>query len=350
MSEKTEGTKDEPQTMAEALSETWDALETEDEAVEAKAEDAPENASEEAPEEAEEVEAAEEDDVDEAEEASDELVKVEAPEHWSKEDKDVFESLADDTQREWLLNKTKAVESAYDAKFKEVAEQRRQLEHLDGINRIFEPYRDQLALHGTNEVQYVERLVAADKFLRTDPASAIQWLAGQYGIDLPSIGQTDDEYLDPAAAQRIAKLESEINRMKASNQSQAEAQRAASANALQAEVDRFKDEKDESGSPLHPHFEDVRAVMAGLMQSGQAAGLESAYEQAVWAMPKTREQALKAQTEAQAKAREAKRKADVEKARKVKNIKSRSTPTDSTPTPAKTHHEELERLWDQLAS
>jgi len=78
------------------------------------------------------------------------------------------------------------------------------------------------------------------------------------------------------------------------------------------DLERFQTEKDVSGSPLYPHYDEVRNTMAQLLEAGVAQDLKSAYETALiapqhrhlWEAEQQAKQAAaqKAAQEAQAKA------------------------------------------------
>src|SRR5262245_35337860 len=49
------------------------------------------------------------------------VTKLEAPQHWSQEDKDWFTGMPDDVWRQKWLDKTKSLEGGYNTKFQEIA-------------------------------------------------------------------------------------------------------------------------------------------------------------------------------------------------------------------------------------
>ena len=100
-----------------------------------------------------------------------------------------------------------------------------------------------------------------------------------------------------------------------------------------------------------PHFDTVRPKLAALIRAGAAAGFEDAYEQAVWADPNVRQKALEAHDAELAARRESARKAEVAKARNAgRAALSGSEPVRSALPPARSHREELERVWDRMVS
>jgi hypothetical protein len=336
-------------TLLDTLDAAWDeTAEAEAEAESPETPAAEQEAAEAAPEqEAEEAEAAA------AEDADDEPAgPVEAPEHWPQADKDLFDQLPDDS-KSWFLDKTKSLEAGYDSKFKEVADQRKRFSAYEQIDQLIEPNREQLRLAGVTEQAYIGQLMAADRYLREKPGEAIAWLAQTYGIDLKqqTAGQESEaDMLDPVAATRIDTLTSKISSLETQLQQRQQAEQQAGANALQGRIDEFRDAADEKGNPAHPHFEEVRAHMGALINSGAATDLDSAYEQAIWASPKLRDDLIARQTTEAAKTAQAARQEQVGKAKKAsRNVNGTGAAGTVEREEADTHLEELERQWDELA-
>ena len=248
---------------------------------------------------------------DERAEDSDE--KLDPPSHWASEDKELFSGQPKEVQ-EWLLNRHKSMEADYTRKTQELAETRRYKEQVDGL---LNPYRQQFAMQGMDDVGAIRYLVSWKQYLDTNPQQAIQALARDYGV---SFDQTQpDEDVDPA----IAALNREINGMKAQEAQRAQQAQLAQQQALTQQVDAFRNTKDETGNPKYPHFDTVRADMAVLIQGGKAQGLEDAYESAVRLHPDIFDASLreKIAKEQAGKSEEAKRKAETEKKAKAAKAK-----------------------------
>ncbi len=278
---------------------------------------------------------------------------VVAPEHWPQADKDRFDKLNADDQA-WWLDKVKSVERGYDEKYEQLGEARRE---GAALKEIFAPYQQQMAAAGVDRVGMVRRLVSAEVMLRSDPAeafaqlvrtyqpqdpqAAVQKFAQALGVDIGGLseGQADGEYSDPAL--------SEVKRLEQKFDQRFQDQDTAAAQARQSQVDsaiqQFRDAKDDQGNARHPHFDKVQGQMAALIQSGAAADMEAAYDQAVWAHPELRNDlrkqdkvavAEKANVErkksvAKAKAASRKPKTDTAPARKVKDSRGPKTVDDA---------------------
>lgn len=337
-------TQAEDETLLDSLSKGWDEIE---------AEEAPEIEAapvEETEDEAEETEASgetEDADEGEAEEVEPEP-EFEAPQHWSAEDRELFDSLDDSVKPLWL-EKSKSLESGYQDKFQSLAREREELERYKGIGEVLAPYRQNLQMSGLNESQYVQQLVSTAAYLQQNPVEGLKHLARQYGVDMSAFGPSEEaEYVDP----QFAQLNQRLNEVQGSIQAQQ--QQAAQANiaALQQQIDDFQNAKDDQGNLLHPHFESVKAHMQGLLSSETAKDLQDAYDQAVWAAPEIRSDLLKLQQEKAAKEREAARKAEVAKAKKAgKKVKpSKADVKVESKAPAGSWLGQLSEDWDALAA
>lgn len=258
-------------------------------------------------------------------------------EHWSKDDKELFESLEDD-KKQWWLDKVKSLEKGYQEKFEEVAEYRKE---RDSFDEIFSPYDAQLKSSGMTRSDVVKRLVTAQQYLEQKPQEAIEWLARSYGVELgkpASPNESDDEYLEPETRE-IRELRQKVAELERSTQQDKQYQEQQAQQQYQAQIQSFASEKAEDGSPKRPHFEKVKNHMAALLGQGQAKDLQDAYDQAVRANPETWELLL----EEREKEKEAKRKQEVQKAKKAgKNVKTKA------PTPKSEQEEVPDNLNDLI--
>lgn len=339
-------TQAEDETLLDSLSKGWDEIEAE-EAPEQEAAPVEETEDEaEESEEAGETEASDEE--GEAEEAEPEPETFEAPQHWSAEDRELFDSLDDSVKPLWL-EKSKSLESGYQDKFQSLAREREELERYKGIGEVLAPYRQNLQMSGLNETAYVQQLVSTAAYLQQNPVEGLKHLARQYGVDMSAfVPSEEDEYTDP----QVAQLNQRLDQIQGSIQTQQQQAALSQTAALQKQIDDFQNATDESGNPAHPHFEKVRGHMQGLLASETAKDLQDAYDQAVWAVPEIRSDLLKLQQEKAAKERDATRKAELAKAKKAgKKVKtSKADVKVESKAPANSWSEELSENWDALAA
>ena len=329
-------TADEPKTPT--LKETLQAaMQGEDKLPEPPAEPMQEVQPEQEAEETEE--AAEEEQVEEKATA---LEALTAPKHWPKKEQEVFNTWDASVQHQ-VMERYKAMEGDYTKKTQEIAKFRKRNEALD---EIYGPFRDDFQRAGMDDVAATRQLLAAHKYLREDPQQAIKWLAKSYGVDLTAVNDdtATDEYADPqmkAMQQQIAQLQGTINnqQLQAQNMQKQE---------VQTIIDNFRTAKDADGHLKHPHFETVQDQMSGLISSGVAKDIASAYEMAVYANPETRAKVLEEQVKKETK-QEVKAEA-VQKAKKQQrvNVKGSGTPSNSGVPSGMTLNETIKFSMKQL--
>ena len=331
-------TADEPKTPT--LKETLQAaMQGEDKLPEAPAEKMEEVVKEEEqPEETKE--AVEEEQV---EEKAPVLEALTAPKHWPKEEQEIFNTWDANVQHQ-VMDRYKAMEGDYTKKTQALAKYKKRNESLD---EIYGPFRDDFQRAGMDEVAATRQLLAAHKYLREDPQQALKWLAQSYGVDLKAVNDDtaiEDEYADPqmkAMQQQIAQLQGTINNQQQQAQNMQKQE-------VQAMIDNFQTAKDADGNLKHPHFDVVQNQMSGLISSGVAKDIESAYEMAVYANPETRAKVLDEKVKKETK-QEVKAEA-VQKAKKQQrvNVKGSGTPSNSAVPSGMTLNETIKFSMKQL--
>lgn len=313
-------------------------------------------------------------------EGEEQLAVPDAPEHWSETDKESFNSLPDEA-KPLYLDKVKSLESGFNRKFEELADQRKALEPYQGFHDLFEPFRQDLATAGITAEQYTRQLVATALQMRQDPTATLQALAQSHGVDLNTLvgkpeGADDefDEFTDPqivALTKQNRELEAKLAGISTRiDQSQTQARQASDADVLR-EWAVFAQSKDDQGNDRYPQAEALRVqVGEELQRSPQRLGetmhqaFARAYDVVRWANPDLRQSLLdaevsKAREEVEAKAKktveaaksEVQRKQDVDKAKKAgRTVKSKSTSVGDAPAVGETWKEEVEKQWDEAAS
>ena len=205
---------------------------------------------------------------------------IQAPVSWSAAAKAEFSKLPIAVQ-EAVAKREMEVSNG----FKQYGEK---VKAFEAIQKTLEPIMPKLQMQGMNGAQYVERLMAAERALETNPEAAFKWLAQSYGFDLSKLtGQpaAEQPYVDPdiqALKQELAELRSQQSQWLQANQ-------AAVANEVAQEVERFKSETNPDGSLKHEFFEQVRPILAQMNQAGEVKDLKSAYEEACWRHPQVRQ-------------------------------------------------------------
>jgi len=277
------------------------------------------------------------------EEQAPELEAISAPKHWPKEEQEIFNAWDANVQHQ-VMDRYKAMEGDYTKKTQALAKYKKRNESLD---EIYGPFRDDFQRAGMDEVAATRQLLAAHKYLREDPQQALKWLAQSYGVDLKAVNDDtaiEDEYADPqmkAMQQQIAQLQGTITNQQQQAQNMQKQE-------VQAMIDNFQTAKDADGNLKHPHFDVVQNQMSGLISSGVAKDIESAYEMAVYANPETRAKVLDEKVKKETK-QEVKAEA-VQKAKKQQrvNVKGSGTPSNSAIPSGMTLNETIKFSMKQL--
>lgn len=322
------------QSIAAALGEAWDASEEETEEV---TNVAPEQDSEE-PEQEEAVEAADEGVEDSAatEEETESEAPIDAPASLSEEEKAVFADLPDELQ-EFIRRREGERDSAFQKKTQEIA----------AIKSAFEPFKEMLSINGVSEAEAIQRLLNAQAYLQRDPLNALKQLAQNYGVldklAPQKASEESDEYLDPT----VAKLQKELEELKAQqNNYLTSSQRQQQEQVLQA-IAEFKTATDDQGNPAHPYFDQVKHLMAPLVQQGDT--LEEAYSKVIYTVPEVREAEIAKARQDADKTRRSTTKKRVVKAKKTATQVRGSTRQDAPEKPDNLRGL-LESQFDELAN
>lgn len=267
---------------------------------------------------------------------------ISAPEHWSVEDRAVFDELPSAARQSWLRR-----EKEYEQGIQKKAEETKPLQEAFG------PYRDMLKMRGIDEPTAIRAWVAAQTALDQDPVNGLKMLISQYGSEVRSaleadfgqLGEPDDtdSYSDP----EVKKLRNELDGLRRRNtQIETQQQAIRQQEAMQV-VQQFKEEKDEGGNLLHPFFDDVQDKMRALLANNVVTDIKEAYEQAVWTHPKYRETFAETQRK-QAEQESSKRREEAAK-RAKKTGKSVNGKSSVPPPPSKqqTMRDDLAEAWNQ---
>jgi hypothetical protein len=196
---------------------------------------------------------------------------------WSVRNKETFSRLPSDVQRHIQdLEKQTAG----------TAEFRRE---YDPVNKMFEPYREQMKNGGWTPAKLVKAWADVEHRLATgDGAAVVAALIRGYKIDPASIIREHNAQSDPQYAANRA-------RMDAARRAQTEAE-----TSVQGALDDF--------AKTHPDFRDLEESMTAFARAGHGAGkphaerLNELYDAARWASPKHRAAAIAERNKAMAKA------------------------------------------------
>lgn len=137
------------------------------------------------------------------------------------------------------------------------------------ISKTLAPDAQLLQQYNITPVEWINRLVTAERQLRTsDPATklrTLQGLANDYGIDLQHVSQVPFDQTAYQLQQHNQALQQRLELAQASTQS--------------AEVAQAVEFINEFGAS-HEYFDELRPIMADLLDKGLAGDLNEAYEKA----------------------------------------------------------------------
>jgi hypothetical protein len=228
---------------------------------------------------------------------------IDAPISWSAEQKAKFSTLPPDLQG-YIAQRDK---ESHDA----ITRAGQQIKAFEPIGEVIKQYSDSFQRNGLQPHDAFARMMEVERMLDRNPRAAIEQIAKAYGVDL---GQ-NEQPATPESAE-LAELRAKVATFESKLTEQERARENEVQTKLSREIADFAKDK--------PHFEAVRHIMAGLMQSGAAETMQDAYEKATYADPIIRQSILADQhkaEEAKRKEEEAKRVAAAKKAGGV-NVKS----------------------------
>lgn len=145
-------------------------------------------------------------------------------------------------------------------------------EAVKPLQEAIAPFLPRLQQHGIDPGQWIKNLGTAHEVLALgtpqDKVSKFQQLLGEYGVPAQlAIQGQDGQWQLLGAPQRQQQQQPDVRRL---------VQEALQEQFTQQEIQRFANDKEK-----HPHYDTVRATMAGLLQSGLAENLEDAYQAAL---------------------------------------------------------------------
>lgn len=267
---------------------------------------------------------------------------VQMPKSWSKENEAVWQSLPPDAQK--LIAQRDTETQTLVSRAGRAVETLRNVAPVLNVLEQYRPYLQQVGEHlGMQPVQLIDKTLSFEHAMRTETSNdrklgMLVDLAIDYGIDLsPVLGPEAAEAIkngQRAVAEdpRVASLERTVQEL-AKRVTEPERQaRAREEQVLVKAVEDF-----EADTKSFPHYATVKPLMAAILHDGEDDGrpmpqiLKDAYEQAVWAHPKTRELMLKEQQK-----RDADRLAE-ERRQKAANASKAAAPNVKTglPSPSK---------------
>lgn len=283
--------------------------------------------------------------IDQPSDAAQEPVKppaIEAPNSWSAEMKAKFGALPPEAQQ-YIADREREAHQA-------ITQKGEQIKAFEPIRQTLDQHREVFVKNGVTEAEGISKLLAADRFLESNPVEAIKWLANSYGVDLRQFvtgNPQQDQSQQPSS--EVFQLRRELAEIKNSLTARERSEQQAQTATVAQTIEKFASE--------NPYFNDVEDELMGMIPviKSKEPGLnytevlKKAYDRAVYANPDVR-QRLQAD---QQKAAEDKRKADeaeaVRKAKQAGGINQRST-QGTSPTKGASMEDTMSQVYDRLMS
>jgi len=201
------------------------------------------------------------------------------PKDWSEEEREVFKkALAskDDltsASAEMFIDRYNNLKKGFIQKTTEIKQFKKEYEAVDDI---FKPYENVLKQGNVSKADYIKRLVDIDKKFGENPVDTIKDLIRMKGLKASDLGfedfsLQDIENYDSVDNNKVKLLEQEIQYLRNKIET----------TPLEVQVNNFANAVDNEGKLMHPLFNDLRPVMAGIIQKDPSTTLEQAYKKAL---------------------------------------------------------------------
>ena len=238
---------------------------------------------------------------------------------WPEEDRKLFAS-ASENLRELLGRHYRNFQSDYTKKTQQAAALRAAVERDMRALRpvIAGKYRDI-----RHFASYVSDMQNFERELRRDPLRTLSILARHAGVDLAQL----QGYRPDPAAEAVRPLQAQIAQMQQMLQAKTQpapppeeqTREPAPQDALPDAVTAFAEAEDENGQKLHPHFNELAPMMGYIMRRDGHEDLEKAYKEALYSLPKVREELLEKERQ-----QAAQKQAEVDRAKRAAALQARA--------------------------
>ncbi len=273
------------------------------------------------------------------------LPPVLPPSSWAADKRESFNRMPRDLQEE-VVRRDTDLRRYLTAESEKLAHAQRTYADID---EAVAPYRDQFARAGVSHGAVFKQMMSWQQYLDSNPEQALNDLAQSYGLDLRQLAQNVEGQAQPVPSY-VSEMRQQLQQMQGYFGQQQQMQRAWQQQQIEAEVQSFAGERDQSGQPLRPYLENVLDDMMSALpmlkaQSPQASNreiLQHAYDRAVWANPNTRAYELQRQ---QATTQQAQR-AKSEQAKRAAKLVNGHAPSAFTPNPPTDLRSALLAAWD----
>lgn len=169
----------------------------------------------------------------------------------------------------------------------------------DEVNTHLQPYLEKLQANNVSPSAFIGDLFSSVKSLTSgnpqEKAEVIANIVQSYGVDL--------RVLDALLSQRLQAGPEALQARRLAAQAQAVLQQNQGNLEHQSELEAEKTIAAFGADPKHEFLDDVRDLMADLIEAGRATTLDEAYAAAIWAHPDTRKILLQREATSRAAAK-----------------------------------------------
>ena len=261
------------------------------------------------------------------------------------EERATFEGLSREAQ-EIVSTRYSDFESDYKSKLETNAQDRTFAEE---VRAAVSPYEAMLRAEGSDALGAVSAMLNTAYQLRNgtpeQKRQQFDQLARTYGVDIDQLG-ADDEYVDP----QMKSLQDQIAAQNQTISQFTTQQQTVQQDTVTQQVVEFTEATDDKGNLKHPHFETIKPEILSLLDTGNAANLEDAYEKALWINTETSAQ-MRTQLQDSARADVTKEKeSKLAAAKKAEGVKPGSSVSEpgAVRTEKLSLHDELLANWDAM--
>lgn len=262
-------------------------------------------------------------------------------EKWPETVRTRFSSLDKETQQ-FLLDRESDVEKHLTKRSQELSETQKRFQRLEDV---LKPYEEVAKTQGVDLTPHVAQALQHYMAYQRDPVSTLKTLIQASQLNAETLFGSN-EPIDPATRA----LRTDLDKTKAELAQLKQGQSQAEVSNYAAQIQAFKDAKDESGQAKHPHFDRVRELMAPLVAQGKS--LDDAYSEVVWTIPEHRqaqEKVAREKAEKEAKAKAERVRLDkLKSAKKAETLPSSDTDKGTAPKRAKNWDEALRETLSNM--
>lgn len=163
---------------------------------------------------------------------------------------------------------------------------------------------------------YVSDMQRFEQELKKNPLRTLSILARHAGVDLAQL----QGYQPDPAAEAVRPLQAQIAQMQQMLQEKTQpTPPQPQADKWQKTLSDFAQAVDEKGQKIHPYFEQVAPMMGLIMQRDGHEDLEKAYREALYSLPRAREELLEKERQ-----QAAQKQADLDKAKRAALLQKRT--------------------------